>query len=63
MKRKILGLIIIFTILLLNGKVMADGPQQKMQDLSEKVERRSTQPGVIDVTVPDWSKYYRADVI
>lgn len=32
---------------------MAVGPQHKMTDLKDKVERKKTKPGDIDATVPD----------
>lgn len=63
MKRKFLGLMAFLMLFLSEGSVMAVGPQHKMTDLKDKVERKKTKPGDIDATVPDWSKYNRADVI
>lgn len=63
MKRKILGLMAFLVLFLSESSVMAISPQHKMTDLKDKVERKKTKPGDIDATVPDWSKYNRADVI
>lgn len=63
MKRKFLGLMAFLILFLSEGSVMAVGPQHKMTDLKDKVERKKTKPGDIDATVPDWSRYNRADVI
>ncbi|WP_286006568.1 hypothetical protein [Ligilactobacillus aviarius] len=45
MKRKFLGLIAFLMLFLSGSSVMAAGPQHKMTDLKDKVERKKTKPG------------------
>ena len=45
MKRKFLGLMAFLMLSCQEVSVMAAGPQHKMTDLKDKVERKKTKPG------------------
>lgn len=47
MKRKFLGLMAFLMLFLSGSSVMAAGPQHKMTDLKDKVERKKTKPGTL----------------